>query len=68
MGLERPISLEPERTYHVQIIADDSIATLYVDGVALNTRMYAHPGDGIRISATDGEVTFEHMSIARGLR
>ena len=68
MGLERPIPLEPERTYHVQIIADDSIATLYVDGVALNTRMYAHPGDGIRISATDGEVTFEHMSIARGLR
>ena len=44
MGLERLIRLVPGKKYHVQIIVDDTIATLYVDGVALNTRMYTNPG------------------------
>ena len=68
MGLERPIQLEAGRKYHVQIIADDSIATLYVDGVALNTRMYAHPGDGICLTVIEGGAEFSNMSIARGLK
>ena len=68
MGLERPIKLEAGKTYHIQIIADDSIATLYVDGVALNVRMYNHPGDGICITAIDGSAEFTNMSIARGLK
>ncbi|MFR3667763.1 MAG: hypothetical protein ACLTVV_08450 [Ruminococcus sp.] len=45
MGLERLIRLVPGKKYHVQIIVDDTIATLYVDGVALNTRMYTNPGE-----------------------
>ena len=68
MGLERPIRLEAEKTYHIQIIADDSIATLYVDGIALNTRMYGHFGDGICISVVDGAAEFSGMSIARELK
>lgn len=68
MGLERPIVLEADKTYHIQIIADDSIATLYVDGVALNTRMYNHFGDGICISAVDGAAEFTGMALARGLK
>ena len=44
MGLERLIRLVPGKKYHVQIIVDDTIATLYVDGVALNTRMYTNTG------------------------
>ena len=47
MGLERLIRLVPGKKYHVQITVDDTIATLYVDGVALNTRMYTNPGEGI---------------------
>lgn len=50
--------------YHVQIIVDDTIATLYVDGVALNTRMYTSPGEGICLGAIDGSVVFENQSIA----
>ena len=64
MGLERLIRLTPGKKYHVQIIVDDTIATLYVDGVALNTRMYTSPGEGICLGAIDGSVVFENQSIA----
>ena len=64
MGLERLIRLVPGKKYHVQIIVDDTIATLYVDGVALNTRMYTNPGEGICLGVTDGSAVFENQSIA----
>lgn len=47
IGLERPAHPNEDGTYHIQIIADDTIATLYINGVALNARMYTQPGDGI---------------------
>jgi len=40
IGLERPIGLEVGHTYHIRLVVDDTIGTLYVDGVALNVRMY----------------------------
>ena len=40
IGLERPIGLEAGHTYHIRLVVDDTIGTLYVDGVALNVRMY----------------------------
>lgn len=64
MGLERPIAIEPGKKMHIQIIVDDSIATLYVDGVALNTRLYMHPGAGICVSVVDGSAHFTNMSLA----
>lgn len=64
MGLERPLQLEAGKSYHIQIIVDDTIATLYVNGVALNARMYAKPGTGISVYVTDGNVKFENMKIA----
>ncbi len=33
IGLERPIELVAGREYHIQLIVDDTIATLYVNGV-----------------------------------
>ena len=39
IGLERPIGLEAGHTYHIRLVVDDTIGTLYVDGVALNVRM-----------------------------
>ena len=62
--LDRLIRLVPGKKYHVQIIVDDTIATLYVDGVALNTRMYTNPGEGICLGVTDGSAVFENQSIA----
>lgn len=43
-GLERPVVLEDDRVYTLEIVVDSTIATLYVDGVALNVRMYAKAG------------------------
>jgi len=48
-GLERPFRLEPERKAHLQLIVEDTIATLYLDGVALNTRMYHKAGQALAL-------------------
>jgi beta-fructofuranosidase len=58
-GLERPLLLEANRLYHIQIIVDDTIATLYVDGVALNTRLYAKAGQALAVYIVDGTLTLE---------
>ena len=68
IGLERPIDLVPGRQYHIRMIVDDTIATLYVDGVALNARMYQRPGDALSMFVTDGELSIRNATIARGLR
>ena len=44
IGLERPIDLIPGKKYNIHMIVDDTIATIYVDGVALNARAYKRPG------------------------
>ncbi len=65
IGLERPVHPNEDGTYHIQIIADDTIATLYINGVALNARMYTQPGDGIVLAAEDGKAAFTDMSFAK---
>ncbi len=67
-GLERPLHLAPDRPHRLQIIVDDTIATLYVDGVALNTRMYAKAGQTLTLYVVDGTLTAEHADLALGLR
>ena len=68
IGLERPIGLEAGHTYHIRLVVDDTIGTLYVDGVALNVRMYERPGESLGVFATDGTVEVRNASIARGLK
>lgn len=67
-GLERPLRLEPNHTYPIQIIVDDTIATLYVDGVALNTRMYAKAGQALAVYVVDGKLTLENAVLETGLK
>jgi beta-fructofuranosidase len=67
-GLERPLSLEAGRAYRVQIIVDDNIATLYVDGVALNARMYAKAGQALSIYVVDGSLTLANAALETGLK
>ena len=50
------IGLEAGHTYHIRLVVDDTIGTLYVDGVALNVRMYERPGESLGVFATDGTV------------
>lgn len=67
-GLDRPIQLQAGRKYRLEIIADDTIATIYIDGVALNTRMYAKAGQAISANVVDGSLTIEAASLAKGLK
>jgi beta-fructofuranosidase len=55
-GLERPFAVQPGQTYQIKIIIDDTIATLYADGVALNARMYDKPGGRLMVDVVDGEI------------
>ncbi|GAA1817539.1 glycosyl hydrolase family 32 [Agromyces neolithicus] len=66
-GLERPLALEPGTEHRVDLIVDGSIATLYVDGVALNARMNTVPGHAIVLSSVDGGVEIWDATIAKGL-
>ncbi len=66
--LERPLRLEAGRTYHIQIIVDDTIATLYVEGVALNTRLYAKAGQALAVYVVDGTLTLENAVVETGLK
>ncbi|WEV73909.1 glycoside hydrolase family 32 protein [Bifidobacterium sp. ESL0798] len=68
IGVERPIQLEAGKTYHVQVVVDDTIATIYVDGVALNARMYQKPGDDLTMFVTDGSLKITNASVARGIK
>lgn len=67
-GAERPIKLSAGKKYHVQMIVDDTIATIYVEGVALNARLYTKPGDGLGIFAAEGTVRIENCTVSTKLR
>ena len=67
-GLERPLWLKAGRAYNLQIIADDTIATLYIDGVALNTRMYAKAGQALAAYVIDGCFSMTNVSLETGLK
>lgn len=62
-GLERPFVLEPGQGCDIEIVADGTIATLYVDGVALNARMYQKTGTKLGLAVTDGSVTIRGARI-----
>ena len=65
-GLERPIQLKAGKEYLIQIIVDDDIATIYIDGVALNVRMYNEnqSGHGISMYVTDGTLEILEANIS----
>lgn len=68
IGLERPIQLIAGKIYNIKLIVDETIATLYVDGVALNARMYTKPGDSLSMFVTDGNIEIKNISVAKDLK
>ena len=65
IGLERPIRLEAGKKYHIQMILDNTIATIYVDGVALNTRFYQKFGQSLSLFVTDGTLTVTNAGLSK---
>ncbi|WEV45709.1 family 43 glycosylhydrolase [Streptococcaceae bacterium ESL0687] len=53
-GLRRPLDLKAGNSYTIKVIVDDNIMTLYIDGVALNVRVYNQFGSAISLTATNG--------------
>ena len=68
IGLERPLELVAGQKYHLQLVVDDTIATLYVNGVALNSRMYKRPGDHLGIFVTEGSLQITNMTFSNTLK
>jgi len=68
IGLERPLVLEAEKHYHIRLVVDDTIGTLFVDDIALNVRMYNEYGTAIAMSVTGGLLNLEGAKIANGLK
>lgn len=66
-GLDRPIAFAADTDHRVTVIVDDTIATIYVDGVALNARAYVRPGRSVVASVLRGSLELSNVSIARGL-
>ena len=52
----------------MQVIVDDDIATIYMDGVALNTRMYYTTGNTISLYVTDGSLEVLEANISNNLK
>lgn len=66
-GLERPIYLDVNKEYNLRLIVDDTISTLYIDGVALNARIYKKFGDAIALTVTYGAITTSNTTISKTL-
>lgn len=67
-GLARPTRLIAGQEYLLQVIVDDDIATLYIDGVALNTRMYNSKGTKISLYVVDGKLEISEASLSTDLK
>ena len=65
IGLDRPVFLEPGREYVLQLVVDGTIATCFLDGVALNVRMYQKQGKKIVLYVDSGELTIVSSNIAK---
>ena len=68
IGLERPLELVPGKKYNIKMIVDDTIATIYVDGVALNARAYKRPGESLSLFASEGSLKVTNCKVTTGLK
>ena len=56
------------RKYNIKMIVDDTIATIYVDGVALNARAYKRPGESLSLFASEGSLKVTNCKVTTGLK
>ena len=67
VGLERPVYYDPSETYRIRLIVDQDIATLYINGTALNVRMCRKFGDAIGMFVQDGSIDVRNIKISKTL-
>lgn len=66
-GLWRPIWLKPKQSYHLELIVDDNILALYLNGTALTTRVCEKYGNSLAMTVTNGTLKLSNMTLAKGL-
>lgn len=64
-GHERPLPELTDREVRLRLLVDDTIATLYVDDVALSARIDEPAGDTLVLEVVDGAVTVLSGSLRR---
>lgn len=67
-GLNRPINLQAGKEYDLKIIVDDNILTIYLDGTALNARVYHKFGHSLSITVTNGALYVEQIEFSNDYR
>lgn len=63
-GLSRPINLQAGKDYDLKVIVDDNILTIYLDGVALNARVYHKFGHALSVTVTNGTIDFKQVEFS----
>lgn len=63
MEQERPFAWQAGKTYHVRVFVQESILLLYVDGVALGTRMFDRKGYRFGLFVSDGAASFSSIRL-----
>lgn len=56
--MERPLSPFTRDRFHVDVLVDDTVLVVYVDGIALGTRMFDRGGGSIGLFVDDGSARF----------
>ena len=59
-GSDRPLFLEAEREYLLQVVVDGTVVTLYLNNTALNVRAYAPKGKNISFYVKDGSAIIKN--------
>ena len=68
LDLKDRLSWYPVRSIISKMIVDDTIATIYVDGVALNARAYKRPGESLSLFASEGSLKVTNCKVTTGLK
>ena len=67
-GLNRPIDLKAGKEYDLKVIVDDNILTIYLDGTALNARVYHKFGHTLSVTVTNGTLQLEQIEFSNDYR
>lgn len=67
-GLSRPINLQAGKEYDLKIIVDDNILSIYLDGTALNARVYHKFGHSLSMTVTNGALHVEQIEFSNDYR
>lgn len=62
-NVERPVQLISGTRYHLDLVVEGDVCVLYLDEVALSSRMYVKKDDWISIYSENGEVRLENVEV-----